>query len=226
MKPKIPPGRTRLLLVEGEEDQQFFIQLGAQLTSTDEWPIHINQYKGKSKLADFLIALAGHPKFGQVETIGIVRDADYNTDALQSAQQAIINANVESSIDLPVPQRASEMARGSKNVIAFILPAAGREGMLEDLIMDVLYDDPVTACVDTYLRCLAERELSVLQHRVPKARLRTFITGKNIGSDSEGNDSDRQYLSDVFSMSWWQDDFWHHPAFDSAKAFLRQLLAV
>ncbi len=96
--------------------------------------------------------------------------------------------------------------------------------MLEDLIIDVLSDDPVSKCVDRFFDCLGESE-AIAQEKLPKARLRTFISGKNVSSESEGDDSDRQYLSDVFHMSWWRDEFWDHPTFDDAKAFLAQLLA-
>ena len=225
MKPKIPPGKTRLLLVEGKEDQEFFIQLGAQLTSTNSWPVQINQYEGNTKLEDYLIALAGHPRYGQVEAIGIVRDADFGTDAFQSVKQAIINANAESSIALPVPLRVMEVARGNKNIAVLILPGPSREGMLEDLVMDVFENDPVNSCVETYFDCIRKSKIDVRQHKLPKARLRAFITGKNVSEDAAGDDSDKLYLSHVFHMSWWQDDFWQHSAFDSAKAFLRQLLA-
>ena len=225
MTPRIPQGKSRLLLVEGKEDQEFFIKLGGQLTSTDDWSIQIDQFGGKTKLTDYLIALAQHSKFSQLTTIGIVRDADFNTNAFNSVQDAIRNANNDSRAELPVPEKVMTLAKGNRNVIVLIMPSAEREGMLEDLVMDVFKCDPVTTCVDAYFDCLRQNELSVSQERLPKARLRTFITGKNIDSESEGKDSDRQYLSDVFHMSWWREEFWDNPVFDPAKAFLTQLLA-
>ena len=224
MTPKIPEGKSRLLLVEGKEDQEFFIKLGGHLTSTADWPIHINQYEGKSKLTDFLIALSSHPDFSQLVTIGIVLDADFNTNAFQSVQGAIRSTNEEFPRQLPVPQQAMELAEGNPNIIVLIMPSTEREGMLEDLVMDVFADDPVTTCVDAYFDCLRENRIGVSQAKLPKARLRAFVTGKNVSDEATGDDSDKLFLSDVFHMSWWQDGFWEDSTFNDAKAFLMQLL--
>ncbi len=101
MKLRLPNGKTRLLLVEGKEDKQFFIKLGAQLTSTDDWPLHIAQYEGKSKLADFLIASTRLPHFSQLASVGIVRDADFNTNAFQSVQSALEESMRSPSTNYP-----------------------------------------------------------------------------------------------------------------------------
>lgn len=224
MKPRIPAGKTRLLLVEGKEDQEFFIRLGGGPPTTDGWPIQINQYGDKSQLEDFLIALAGLPRFGQVETIGIVRDADFNTDAFQSVQGSIRRANSEIQQVLPVPESALIMAEGSKNIIVLIMPSVSRQGMLEDLIMDIFQNDPIAICVDDYFECIREHGIAIREHKLSKGRLRAFVTGKNVSEQATGDDSDKLFLSDVFHMSWWKPEFWNHPAFDDAKTFLRQLL--
>ncbi len=223
----LPSGKTRLLLVEGKEDQEFFIQLGRQLTSTDTWPIQINQYGGRSELADYLMGLTRLANFTQLEAIGIVRDADFSTDAFQSVQNAIrLTVESDSPHSLPLPSRVMEMSSGRPAVSVFIMPSADRDGMIEDLIVDPLGDDPVMQCVDAYIDCLTEAGLAVARHRLPKARLRAFITGKNVSEQATSDDSDKLYMSDVFSMSWWRDsNLWASPAFDDSKAFLRQLLA-
>lgn len=225
MRAKIPAGKSRLLLVEGKEDQEFFIQLGGRLTSTDDWLIHINQYRGTSELEDFLIAMAGHPRFGQVKSIGIVRDADFNTDAFQSVQDAIRRANAEIQQALPVPENAMTMAEGDKNIIVMIMPSHKRQGMLEDLVMDIFQSDPIATCVDSYFKCIRDHGIAILEHKLSKGRLRAFVTGKNVSDQAKGDDSDKLYLSDVFHMSWWKPDLWDHPAFNDAKTFLAQLLA-
>ncbi|MDE2637489.1 MAG: hypothetical protein OXI30_14090 [Chloroflexota bacterium] len=224
MKPTIPAGKTRLMLVEGKEDQEFFIQLGNRLTSTDDWLIQINQYSGTSELEDFLIAVSGHPRFGQVETIGIVRDADFNTDAFQSVQDAIRRANAEIQQALPVPENALTMAEGNKNIIVLIMPSDERHGMLEDLVMDIFQSDPIATCVDAYFNCIREHGIAILKHKLSKGRLRAFVTGKNVSDQAKGDDSEKLYLSDVFHMSWWKDEFWDSCAFDDAKDFLHHLL--
>ncbi len=225
MNIRIPNGKSRLMVVEGKEDQEFFIQLATHLKVIGGWPLQIEQLDGKGNFKEFLLALTRHPRFGQLATIGIVRDADFGTNAFQSVRDTILSANEVSPRKLSVPERVLELAQGTPKTGVLILPSGGREGMIENLIMDVFDEDPVAKCVDEYVKCLRKEGQSVLKARLPKARLRTFITGKNIGEDAEGDDSDRQYLSDVFHMSWWKPEFWNHPAFNPAKDFLRQLLA-
>ena len=220
---------TRYLLVEGREDQEFFIRLAKHMAfDTDTWPLKIYQYCGRSGLRDRLRTLARPDTLEQIERIGIVRDADFNTDAFSSVQDAIRNSQERNTIQLPVPTQVkqwTEPCEGRPNVGVLVLPTDGREGMLEDLIMDVFADDAVTSCMDSYFDCIRKSNLVVSENKLSKARLRAFVTGKNVSDDSEGDDSDKLYLSDVFHMSWWKDEFWDKPAFREAKAFLTQLLA-
>jgi len=223
MKVRIPEGKTRLMVVEGREDQEFFIQLASYLNVVDGWPLHIEQLEGKDNFYAFLRSLMRHPRFGVLTDIGIVRDADFSTDAFHSVQDVLRRANERNPRQLPVPKQVLEFAPGAPSTGVLILPSGEREGMIEDLVMDAFEDDPVTICVDSFVKCLRREGQTISQERLPKARLRTFITGKNIGAESEGSDSDRQYLSDIFHMSWWKPEFWDHPTFDDAKDFLKQL---
>ncbi len=222
----IPAGKTRLLLVEGRDDKEFFIQLGRHLGFDDATPIHIIEYGGKDRLAQRLFQLTQLQSFGTVSSLGIVRDTDYETDAFQSVQDAIRTHNKNNRHSpLPIPHSVFESSAENSMISVLLLPAAGREGMLEDLIMEVLRDDSVTACVDKYFECLREFGAAILDHKLSKARLRTFVSGKNASDGATGDDSGKLYLSDTYKMSWWKPEFWEHPTFDEAKAFLTQLLA-
>ena len=58
-KPLVPANKTRLLLVEGKEDQEFFIQLARhEGYDTDTWPLHILQCEGRNQLNGALLQLA------------------------------------------------------------------------------------------------------------------------------------------------------------------------
>ena len=228
MNIRIPQGKSRLMGVEGKEDQEFFIQLAKHMNVLDSWPLQIEQLDGKGNFGEYLLALTRHPRFGKLTAIGIVRDADFGTNSFQSVQDTIQSANRKNPRQLPVPQQVMELAHGTPNTGVLILPSSEREGMIEDLVMDLFQGDPVNLCVDAFFTCLRENNVPISQERLPKARLRTYITGKNLGFFDEevnGGDSGRQYLSDVFHMSWWKDEFWDHLAFDDAKTFIRQLLA-
>lgn len=225
---KIPDDKSRLLLVEGKEDQEFFIQLGSQLDS-QEFPQelfpHILQYGGKDNLGNCLRLLMRHPNFKQISHIGIVRDADYGTDAFQSVQSALKYANRDNAQQLPIPQSPIQPAGESPKVSALILPTDA-EDMLEDLVLDALKEDTVMRCVDDFFICLTDREVTVVRERLSKARVRVFIIGKNMDAQATvGDDADRRYLSDIFHMTWWRPELWEHESFDDAKAFLRRLAA-
>ena len=222
---RIPKGKSHLLLVEGKVDKEFFIQLGFHLQFDDNTPIHIETYRGKDNLGNFLRGILTHPQFSQLKKVGIVRDADAGGGAFQSIQDTIANVNSGKSRQLGVPQRVMEFSEGTPPTIVLILPSAERNGMIEDLVMDIFNDDPVSTCVDSYFDCLRADNRSVPETIPAKARLRTFITGKNIGSDAGGNDAGRSYLSDVFHMSWWRAEFWDCSTFDESKAFISQLLS-
>lgn len=224
----IPESKSRLLLVEGKEDQEFFIQLGSQLDS-QEFPQelfpHILQYKGKDNLGNYLRLLMKLRNFKQISHIGIVRDADYGTDAFQSVQSALKYANRRNAQQLPIPQSPIQPAGESPTVSALILPT-NAEGMLEDLVLDALKEDTVMHCVDDFFTCLADREVTVVRERLSKARVRVFIIGKNMDAQATvGDDADRRYLSDIFRMTWWRPELWEHESFNDAKAFLRRLAA-
>lgn len=221
MRSLIPEGVSRLLLVEGKEDQEFFIQL-----SYPSEPPHILQYEGKDKLKNRLLQLIQDPNFKQITRIGIVRDADYGTDAFQSVRTALKNANANSPRQLPVPETVIEPSEGTPRVSVLILPSEERDGMLEDLVLDALKEDTVMSCVDDFFTCLTDRKVEIVQERLSKARVRVFITGKNMDAQATvGKDTDKLYLSDIYKMSWWRDEFWEHESFNDAKKFLQKLIS-
>ena len=225
MTDSLPENVTRLLLVEGREDQEFFIQLGKHLNyDTDKWPLQIIKCDGKGGLQARLRTLMKPDTMKEVQRIGIARDADFNTDALQSVQSAIWNANQRNDFKLVIPQSVMGPTPGKPSVTVLILPSGEREGMLEDLVLDAFQHDPVTSCVDEYFKCLGDSGIKTLPNRLPKARLRAFITGKNVSEEATSSDKDRSYLSGIFHMSWLTDDFWDNPAFKDARTFLTQLL--
>ena len=66
MTPRIPKDKSRLMLVEGKDDKEFFIQLAINLGVIDNWQLHIEKYGGKNKLGNFLRGLMKHPNFDQI----------------------------------------------------------------------------------------------------------------------------------------------------------------
>lgn len=227
---KIPQNVTCLLFVEGAEDKQFFIKLGEHLGFTDETPLYIWDYEGVDNLSGALASAMLDPLFPLITHMGIVRDADYEGTAFQSVITAIENANRagrDNHRELPVPQSVQEFYGEHPKLMVLVLPDVNQSGMLEDVILASFADDPVMRCVDDYFACFTEAGIQPIANNIPKAKVRVFIAGKNADAQqSIEDDRKKGYVSDIFSMTWWRDEHWMHPAFDSAKAFLRQLAAV
>jgi hypothetical protein len=229
MSIRIEEDSVQLLLVEGSDEKEFFIELAKHLFGSI--PFQIMEYEGKAKLNDFLLAVQVLPNFSQIKHISIVRDADYETNAFASVCSALVNANKENSDvkQYPVPSKPSEPFGIDLRLSILILPDANSEGMLESLIIKALGEDKIMTCVDQYFECLETIGINAKVEPLPKATLnvylaaaqmRTFIEGKNVGTEATKKDRKRQYLSDIYGMSWWN---WNHPAFDSIKSFLKQL---
>ena len=79
--------------------------------------VQIQVLDGKDRLRDSLMTLAGATGFGNVKSIGIVRDADDSADAaFQSVRTSLRNA------EFPAPDRPEESAGEAPAVSVLILP--------------------------------------------------------------------------------------------------------
>ena len=69
--------------------------------------------------------------------------------------------------------------------------------------------------------------ISANEPRLPKSKLSVYLSGKVTDVDfARHDDAKRLFLTQALDMKWWdEEDMWNKPAFDDAKAFLRQLLA-
>ncbi len=138
--------RSKLLLVEGKDEVNFFDSLINDLGLVD---IQIIDFGGKTNYRANIRALPNIPKFDLVDTIGITRDAD-NADpinAFQSIRSSLIAAN------LPLPPSINTFTTTPVSIGIFILPDNLSHGMLEDLCLRTIEDDPIERCINTYLNC-------------------------------------------------------------------------
>ncbi len=216
---EIPNNATRLLFVEGKVDKEFFIKLREHLNL----PLvaYIIEYEGKENLGYAMLNTLNNPIFPAITHIGIVRDADFNTNALASIQSALNYANQNSSNperQYPIPEITKHFYGDKPKLSALVLPDDDIEGMIEDVILQSLEDDPISICVDEYFSCLQGEPIP---EALPKSKVRVFIEGKRVKSEETSrSDRERDYPSDIFHMSWWT---WEHSAFDTVKQFLTDL---
>ena len=219
MADKVLPGTyERVLLVEGKDDFSFFLTLLKELEL--DKTIRIYCYCGKDNLAQGISNVVQDDRFEELKHLGIVRDADFNTDALRSVRSSIDEVNRENSKELAKPNNQMDPAGDTPLVSAFILPDEGVEGMLEDLVLSAYSEDPVSSCVEDYFACLGEHSISLNRNALPKAKVRVFIAGKVVDDEGFGKDRDSWEMRYAFRSDWWS---WDSPAFNKVKAYLTQL---
>ena len=231
-QPLIPVGMTRLLLVEGPDDIEFFKRLIAYMNSDMASQLlfsdyAITCYRGKDNLANYLYQLSQDPSFDVLTHLGIVRDSDFNTDAFQSICSALTSANKGAGNEMfSIPPNILEWSTGKPYTLPLTIPLVD-DGSLERLLVIALQGDGLFQCVDEYFECVdTTQNANMVDNRMDKNRLRVFIAGKEVDRNQATNeDAKRNLLRNIYSMTWLPTAFWDHPAFDDAKTFLTQLLA-
>jgi len=200
-----PPSRlhaAKQLVVEGKSAEYFFSALLAQMGVSD---VQVQDFGSVGELGRFLKALCSMSGFSTVVSLGIVRDAESDPRAaLQSVCTALGHA------DLPTPE-APGPAKGTRpRVSAFILPDETTAGMLEDLCLRSVAEQPVMECVDEYFGCLDQRCGLALKN-IPKARVQAYLASQLKAG---------LLLGQAAHAGYWP---WDHPAFDDVKRFLGNL---
>jgi hypothetical protein len=192
---------SKLLVVEGKDDKNFFEALlgsmnlaGVQVTATD----------GSSSLADKLSAVRRLRGFAEVTSFGLVRDADLNcTDAFLSICHALRQAN------FAVPRQPLQSENGSPNVVVMLMPGYGLNGMLEDLCLRSVQDDPAMPCLEQFFTCVNGNGLT--QQNLSKAKVHAFLATRPIPE---------KRLGEAALANYWP---FEAQAFNEVKAFLRML---
>ena len=165
----IPIKRKIQLLVEGKDQLHFFEKYIEHLSLTD---VQIQNFGGVDELRDFLLGFANMPNFQNVQSVGIVRDAETSADgAFQSVRASLKNAG------LSVPDSPEEPSGTSPMVTVLILPGENRPGMLETLLCESFANTSVNRCIDNFFTCVNDlRDVSITKE--DKARARVYLTTK------------------------------------------------
>lgn len=202
----------RLLLVEGNDDVQFFRRIIQRRQSEG---MQVIEFGGKDKLGEFLtnVLVPRIRATDIVHIIGVVRDADCDYDrAFQSVGDSLRRAG------LPVPNAPATPANGlldgnEISVAGYIVPDNASSGDLETLILRAVEGSPALDCVDTYIECLKERGMTVRHER--KAKLHAFLA-----SDPGDPTLQPGQAIDAGVIPW------DSPAFDDVHKFLNMLDAT
>jgi hypothetical protein len=197
--------KPKLLLGEGKEEVRFFnALLTDKLHITD---IQVVDYGGKTRLKDYLEALAQPPVpgFAGLVSLAVTRDADTDaTGAFVSVCAALANAS------LSVPGAHGLFAGVNPRVGVWIFPDGRTLGMLEDLCMASVQTDLALPCVDEYFQCVLRRAARQ-PNNMAKARLHVWLASQ-VEPDKR--------LGEAAEKGYWP---WDASAFQSLIHFLQAL---
>jgi hypothetical protein len=201
-KPLSPITKSKVLIVEGEEEIRVFSELIAHLNLPD---IEIRDIGGKTKFRTNVRTLMITPGFHNVTSVGVIRDADDNpASAFQSVCDALQSAGFAK------PTKTLQPVGDSPQVVVMILPDGETPGMLEDLCLKSVEEDPAIRCLDEYFECLQER-LGRLPSNLSKARVHAFLASR---------ERPDLRLGEAAQKGHWP---WGHPAFEQVRQFLNAL---
>lgn len=192
---------SKILLVEGDDDERFFNKLIEELEVGGIQTVKYRQIGTK----DLLNALKKDSNFKTVDSIGIVGDADTNAN---SAFQGI--ADSVRDVGLPVPDRVLASAGDKLKVTIMILPDGKSGGMLEDLCLASVKNDPAMPCVENYFNCLKDHHIPE-PNNMPKAKVKAFLASRSVVVP---------HLGVAAQKGYWPLDA---VAFDQVKQFISSL---
>jgi len=192
--------QPNLLVVEGKEEELFFDALVKHLGLQGVQTMSIG---GKQQLRRNLKALVLSPGFSEVISLGVVRDANADpAAAFQSVRDALQAAN------LPAPERPLVPVGDSPRVAVMILPEEGEAGMLEDLCLKSVMQDPAMHCVEQYFECLRQKGLP-LPSNISKAKVQVFLASRHRAG---------LRLGEAAEAGYWP---WDAETFQQVKTFLQ-----
>lgn len=161
--------KAKILLVEGQDEVYLFDELLLDIGLDND--IQVIEVGGVDKFPQALKALRSRTGFNQTTSIGMVRDADSDPQgAFQSLCSALQGAN------LPKPSAPLQPEAGPPQVTAMIVPDADTRGMIENVCLNSVSDDPAMDCVEQFFQCLREKGRELEDNVIPKARVGVFLS--------------------------------------------------
>lgn len=197
--------RSKILVVEGQDDKKVVSAILNYLNIADDF--QVVDMGGKDRLSPYLQGLPGATGFHQVETLGIIRDADNSAGAaFQSVCSGLLNTRV-----LSIPKQPLVIADGKPRVAIFLWPDCAKPGTLETLCMASVINHPAIICIDDFMSCVQTTSGEPPKNR-EKARVQAFLASH----------AKRTYrtIGDAAQANVWP---WNHPVFEPITTFLNAL---
>lgn len=197
--------KENLVLVEGHDEKLFFEALLRHMGINS---IQVLPIAGKDNLRPILKMLVASPRFSEVVSLGIVRDADNNP---QGAFQSVCGAL--EIVNLPVPKFPLLPNGRGPQVTIMILPDGNTPGMLEDVCLRTVGEDSAMFCVEEFFNCLQKQNIPMPRNN-SKARVQVFL-----GSRLEAG----KRLGEAAQAGYWP---WNHIAVEQIKNFLMRFSTI
>jgi hypothetical protein len=195
--------KPNLLIVEGKDEENVFAKLLEHLHLAEIQTLPIG---GKTLLRDQLALLRKESNFkGMVRSIGVVRDADDNSD---SAFQSVCDALKDNH--LPAPKSPLETTDTVPAITVMILPGGNQRGSLETILMQSVEQDPAMECVRQYFECLEKKKVPEPK-AIAKANAHAFLASREAPDKRVG---------EAAQAGYWPFD---SAVFNPVKEFLRQI---
>ncbi|MDP8240766.1 MAG: hypothetical protein P9X24_16890 [Candidatus Hatepunaea meridiana] len=197
-----------LLIVEGKDEENFF---NALLKESNISGIQILSIGGKEKIHKNLSMLSVSPGFPDIVSIGIVRDADTDPQsAFRSVCTAIENAG------LSKPAKPMQPVGQNPSVTVMILPDENSTGMLENVCLKSVENNPEYSCIEDFFNCLTEKGVTIPDDK-PKAEVLAYLA-----SNPEKAAKFRIGLLGIAAQKgYWP---WENRVFNPLKNFLKLLV--
>lgn len=202
---KIEIKSGRLLLVEGNDDQNLFQKLIEDIGLTGMQIISMNG-KENFRIPNFK-SVINTPGFREVKSLGIVRDADENAENTFSSICTVLRG-----CNLPVPTQPMQIISDSLKVGVLVIPPGAVKGEIEDLCLSSLKENSEMECIDNYFKCLKRKLPSdKFPKGLSKAKIQVFLASREESVPHLGIAAWRNYLP------------LDHDVFGGIKNFLRLL---
>ena len=198
--PKFKIEKTKLLLVEGKDEDLFFTSALEKHLGIGS--IQVLPLAGKEQLSRNLAALKRDPKFVEVTSLAVIRDADNAADA---AFQSVCGALRRH--DFMPPDAHAAFSSGWPRAGIFIMPDGQRNGMLETLCMDSVAGSVEAGCLRCYFNCLGAQ--GVIPRPFDKARAQAWLASRPQPDKRVG---------EAAAAGYWP---FNNAAFDSLWNFIR-----
>jgi hypothetical protein len=191
----------KFVFCEGKDDVAVVRGLATHLKLN----LRVEAFGGKNNLPIFLESLQKRPDFAQQKVSGMAVLRDANGDSKSSF------ASVRDTLQrqgFPPPNADATFSGSALRIGIFIVGVNGR-GMIEDVCLNSVSDQPDFACVENYFACIAQK--SVRSGFSSKARVRVWMAS-HVDYD--------YHVGKAAEEGYWP---WESPAFDSLKKFLQEL---